>query len=181
VWIAALRAALVRLAAEVADGVIGHPMWSIEWTVDEMYPTFLEALSKAGRKREDVEVNIRPWVAINNDEAQALDDARPTMAFYGGIKQYEPFFEAHGFLDVAQKLQEGVSRGDYLGVTHLVPDEMVRTFVAVGEPDKVRERIARLDGIADSLCLALPVYGLTPDKMMAYDMAIAETFYTADA
>jgi probable F420-dependent oxidoreductase len=178
VWIAALRGALVRLAAEVADGVIGHPMWSIEWTVDEMYPTFLEALSKAGREREDVEVNIWPWVAINTDEAQAIEDSRPTMAFYGGIKQYEPFFEAHGFLEVARKLQEGVSQGDYLGVAHLVPDEMVRAFVAVGEPDKVRERIARLDGVADSLCLATPVYGLGPEKMMAYDAAIAETFYT---
>ena len=179
VWIAALRGALVRLAAEIADGVVGHPMWSIEWTVDEMYPTFLEALSEAGRERENVEVNIWPWVAINTDEAQAIEDARPTMAFYGGVKQYEPFFEAHGFLDDAHKLQEGVSRGDYLGVAHLVPDEMVRTFVAVGEPDKVRERIARLDGVADSLCLVTPMYGLTPDKMMAYDAAVAQTFYNA--
>ena len=111
------------------------------------------------------------------DEAQAIDDSRPTMAFYGGIKQYEPFFEAHGFLDVARQLQEGVARGDYLGVAHLVPDEMVRAFVAVGEPDKVRERIARLDGVADSLCLVTPMYGLGPEKMMAYDAAVAETFY----
>jgi probable F420-dependent oxidoreductase len=178
IWVAALRAAIVRLAAETADGLIGHPMWSIEWTINEMYPVFEAALAKAGRKREDVEVNIWPWVAISTNEAEALDDARPTMAFYGGIKQYEPFFEAHGFLDVARKLQEGVSRGDYLGVTHLVPDEMVRTFVAVGEPDKVREQIARLDGVADSLCLVAPLYGLTPEKMIAYDIAIAETFYT---
>ncbi len=177
VWIAALRGALVRLAAEVADGVIGHPMWSIEWTVDEMYPTFLAALEKSGRQRDEVEVNIWPWVAINTDEAQAIEDSRPTMAFYGGIKQYEPFFEAHGFLDVAKKLQEGVSQGDYLGVAHLVPDEMVRAFVAVGEADKVRERIARLDGVADSLCLATPAYGLEPEQLMAYSAAIAETFY----
>jgi alkanesulfonate monooxygenase SsuD/methylene tetrahydromethanopterin reductase-like flavin-dependent oxidoreductase (luciferase family) len=177
IWIAALRGALVRLGAEMADGVIGHPMWSIEWTVDEMYPVFLEALAKAGRSRDAVEVNIWPWVAINENEAEAIDDARATMAFYGGIKQYEPFFEAHGFVDVARKLQDGVQRGDYLGVAHLVPDEMVRAFVAVGEPAKVRERIARLDGVADSLCLIPPSYGLPPDKLMGYGAAIARTFY----
>ncbi|MEJ2089704.1 MAG: LLM class flavin-dependent oxidoreductase [Gammaproteobacteria bacterium] len=178
IWIAALRAPLVRLAAEVADGVIGHPMWSVEWTLDEMYPAFLAALEKAGRQRQDIEVNIWPWVAINANEAEAIEDSRPTMAFYGGIKQYEPFFEAHGFGEVARKLQAGVQRGDFLSVASLVPDEMVRAFVGVGEPDKVRERIARLEGVADSLCLVAPAYGLPVEKVMQYTAAIAETFYS---
>lgn len=177
IWIAALRAPLVRLAGQVADGVIGHPMWSIEWTLDEMYPALLGALEKAGRSRADIEVNIWPWAAISSNEAEAIEDSRPTMAFYGGIEQYEPFFTAHGFGDVAKKLQEGVRQGDYLGVAKLVPDEMVRAFVAVGEPDKVRERIARLEGTADSVCVLPPAYALTPEKAMQYSGAIAETFY----
>ena len=177
IWIAALRAPLVRLAAQVADGVIGHPMWSIEWTLDEMYPVLLTALEKAGRSRDDIEINIWPWAAINPNEAEAIEDSRPTMAFYGGIKQYEPFFEAHGFGEVAKQLQEGVQRGDYMSVAGQVPDEMVRTFVAVGEPDKVRERIARLQGTVDSVCILPPVYGLSPEKAMFYSGTIAQTFY----
>ncbi len=31
IWIAALRAPMVRVAARIGDGLIGHPMWSIEW------------------------------------------------------------------------------------------------------------------------------------------------------
>jgi probable F420-dependent oxidoreductase len=177
VWIAALRAPMVRLAAQVGDGVIGHPMWSIEWTLDEMYPALLAELEKAGRSRSDIEVNIWPWAAINHDEAEAIEDSRPTMAFYGGIKQYESFFEAHGFGDVARKLQEGVQRGDFLGVAKLVPDEMVRAFVAVGEPDKVKERISRLEGTADSVAIVPPLYAGTPEKAMFYMGMIAETFY----
>ena len=177
IWIAALRAPLVRLAAQVADGVIGHPMWSIEWTLDEMYPVLLTALEKAGRSRDDIEINIWSWAAINPNEAEAIEDSRPTMAFYGGIKQYEPFFEAHGFGEVAKQLQEGVQRGDYMSVAGQVPDEMVRTFVAVGEPDKVRERIARLEGTVDSVCILPPVYGLSPEKAMFYSGTIAQTFY----
>ena len=86
-------------------------------------------------------------------------------------------FEAHGYLDVARKLQEGVQRGDYRSVAHLVPDEMVRTFVTLGEPEKVRERIAKLDGLADSLCIVPPVYALPPEKALFYAGMIAQTFY----
>jgi len=176
IWIAALRAALVRLAAEVADGLIGHPMWSVEWSLDTMRPEFESALATAGRRREQVEVNLWPWVAPNDDEAAAIEDARPTMAFYGGVKQYEPFFEAHGFGAVARQLQAGVQRGDYLSVAHLVPDEMVRTFVAVGKPEKVRERVERLWAFADSLCPVAPVYALSFEKLAYYSEQIATTF-----
>ncbi len=176
IWIAALRAPMVRMAAEIGDGLIGHPMWSIEWAVEKMAPELDAMLAKAGRRREDIEVNLWPWAAPNPNEAEAIEDSRATMAFYGGVAQYESFFEAHGFLDVARKLQEGVKRGDYRSVAHLVPDEMVRTFVAIGEPAKVRERIERLHGVADSLCVVPPAYGLSPQKALYYAGAIAQTF-----
>ncbi len=177
IWIAALRAPMVRLAAEIGDGLIGHPMWSVEWAVEHMRRELEAALAKAGRRREDIEVNLWPWAAPNPNEAEAIDDARPTMAFYGGAKQYESFFEAHGFLDVARKPQEGVKRGDYRSVAHLVPDEMVRTFVAVGGPEKVRERIERYASVADSLCIVPPVYALSLEKILQYVGLIADTFY----
>jgi probable F420-dependent oxidoreductase len=177
IWIAALRAPLVRLAGEVADGLIGHPMWSVHWACERMRPELEGVLARCGRRREDVEVNLWVWAAPNRNEAEALDDARPTMAFYGGVAQYEPFFAAHGFADVAKKLQVGVQHGDYRTVASLVPDEMVRTFVAVGEPDKVREHINALWTFADSICIVPPVYTLPPEKLMGYGAAIAETFY----
>jgi len=176
IWIAALRAPMVRLAARIGDGVIGHPMWSIEWALERMAPELHAALAEAGRRRAEIEVSLWPWVAPGPDEAEAIEDARPTIAFYGGVAQYESFFEAHGFLEVARKLQAGVQRGDYRSLAHLVPDEMVRTFVAVGEPAKVRERVARLEGVADSLCPVPPAYALGPDKALRYAAAIAETF-----
>jgi probable F420-dependent oxidoreductase len=176
IWIAALRAPLVRLAAEIGDGLIGHPMWSVEWALDQMQREFTVALAAAGRRRDQVEVNLWPWVAPHDNEAEATQDARPTMAFYGGIKQYEPFFEAHGFGAVARQLQAGVRRGDYLSVAHLVPDDMVRTFVGVGKPEKVRERVERLWTFADSLCPVAPVYALSTEKLAYYSEQIAQTF-----
>jgi len=62
-------------------------------------------------------------------------------------------------------------------VAHLVPDEMVRTFVALGPPEKVREQIEPFWSFADSLCPVPPVYTLSPQKLLYYTQAIADTFY----
>lgn len=178
IWIAALRSKMVQLAAEIGDGLIGHPMWSIQWTLEHMRPQFEAALAGAGRRRSDIEVNLWYWAAPGPNVREAIDDSRPTMAFYGGIAQYEPFFAAHGFADVAKKLQQAVQRGDYRSAASLVPDEMVRTFVAVGSDDEIRERFAAIGDFADSLCIVPPVYTLSPEKAMAYGMGIAQALYT---
>ncbi|MBI5505303.1 MAG: LLM class flavin-dependent oxidoreductase [Deltaproteobacteria bacterium] len=177
IWIAALRSKMVQLAAEVGDGLIGHPMWSIQWTLEHMRPQFEAALAGAGRRRSDVEVNLWYWAAPGPDLRQAIEDSRPTMAFYGGIAQYEPFFAAHGFGDVAKRLQQAVQRGDYRSAAGLVPDEMVRTFVAVGSDDAIRERFAAIGDFADSLCVVPPAYTLSAEKTMAYGMGIAQALY----
>jgi probable F420-dependent oxidoreductase len=177
IWIAALRGPLVSLAAEIGDGVIGHYIWSIEWLRDQIPDYLKRGLDRGGKQRSDVHFNAWLAVAINNNRAEAINDARPTVAFYAGIEQYEPFFAAHGFGDVAKQLQEGVKRGDYLGVAKLVPDEMAQTFVVCGTADEVRKRIEPAWAVVDSMTLAPPAYGLEPAKILSYAGAIAATFY----
>jgi probable F420-dependent oxidoreductase len=177
IWIAALRTPLIRLAGEIADGVIGHPIWSIEWATTKVMDDLKAGLAKGGKQRSDVEFNMWLFVAINDDRKQAIEDARATVAFYGGVAQYEPYFEAHGFGKEARALQEGVKRGDYLGVKHLVTDEMAQTFVVCGTADEVRARVERIWDAADSATLVPPSYGLDAGALMAYASRIATTFY----
>jgi alkanesulfonate monooxygenase SsuD/methylene tetrahydromethanopterin reductase-like flavin-dependent oxidoreductase (luciferase family) len=177
IWIAALRGPLLSLAADIGDGVMGHPIWSIPWATTKMPEALERGLKRGGKQRSDIEVSVWPWVAISNDKAEAINDARPTLAFYAGVAQYEEYFAAHGFREEARRLQEGVKRGDYAGVAHLVPDEMVETFVVCGSPDEVRKKVEPLWEVADSLCPVPPVYTLPPEKLMAYAGAIASTFY----
>ncbi|MBK7125272.1 MAG: LLM class flavin-dependent oxidoreductase [Dehalococcoidia bacterium] len=178
IWVAGLRQPILKLGAEVADGVIGHPIWSIEWATTKVIDDISAGLAKAGRKRSDIEFNVWLFVAPNNDRKQAIEDAKATVAFYAGVEQYEAYFAAHGFGKEARLLQEGVKRGDYLGVKHLVPDEMAQTFVVCGTPDEVRARVAKVWEVADSACLNPPIYALEPEQVMAYGMAIAQLFYT---
>ena len=177
IWIAGLRGPLVSLAAEIADGVMGHAIWSTRWATNEGPEAIKRGLARAGKRRSDIEVNLWPLVMINNVRTDAINDSRSTIAFYAGMTQYEEYFAAHGFRKEAQRLQEGVKRGDYLGVAHLVPDEMVETFVICGPAAEVRKRIEPLWDVANSLCPVPAPYGLPAQKVLAYGGAIASTFY----
>jgi len=177
IWVAALRGPAVQLAAEVADGVMGHPMWSLDWAVERIQPDLARGLARSGRRREDVDLNLWLWCAPDADESTAIEDARPTVAFYAGVAQYESFFAAHGFRDEARRLQECVRRRDVLDHGALVPDDMVRAFVICGKKDAVRERIERAWSVADSLVLLPPAYALPVERQIHYMTGIAELFY----
>jgi alkanesulfonate monooxygenase SsuD/methylene tetrahydromethanopterin reductase-like flavin-dependent oxidoreductase (luciferase family) len=176
IWLAAMREKLTRMAVEIGDGVIGHPMWSVEWALNEMKPAIEDELQKCNKVRSDIEISIWPFAAINPNEQEALDDARPTVAFYAGAAPYEIVFEKQGFLNEARALQTAVAEEGFLAASRLVPDEMVRAFVAVGSPDKVRERIEPIWQLADSICVSPPTYALTPEKLQYYSDMIASTF-----
>ena len=169
IWVAALREKLVRLAAEIADGVIGHPMWSVDWTVNHMAPAFLDELQKQGRDRKDVCVSIWPWVAINDDKVQAIEDARSTVAYYASAAQYESFWEMNGFGEQARACQAGIEADKNISsFYHHVPDEMVEAFVATGSIEEVAEHLEPLWSVADNLCPAPPMWNLPPETVQLY-------------
>ena len=178
IWIAALRGPLVSMAAEISDGVIGHPIWSIRWLQEKIPAPLKKGLDRGSKQRSDIEFNAWLFVAINNDRKEAVNDARATVSFYAGVEQYEEFFAWHGFQKEAKVLQEAVKRGDYLGAADQVPEEMAETFVVCGTADEVRKKIEPAWGVVDSLTLVPPAYGLPPDKLLAYVGSIGNTFYS---
>jgi alkanesulfonate monooxygenase SsuD/methylene tetrahydromethanopterin reductase-like flavin-dependent oxidoreductase (luciferase family) len=170
IWIAALRGKLAAAALEVSDGLMVHALWSADY-LQEQAPVIAATLAKAGKKRTDVEVQAWPWVAINDNKQQAIDDARPTVAGYCGIKEYEPFFASSGFEKEAALLREGDQR-DSLAVKHLVPDEMVEAFVACGSVEQVLERLEPLWPVVDSVCPMAPYRHFTQEQHLFYGAGI---------
>ncbi|MET0153720.1 MAG: LLM class flavin-dependent oxidoreductase [Candidatus Binatia bacterium] len=181
IYLPALFESSIRLAAEIGDGLAGHPVWSLRWVDNEVRRLLDEGLAAAGRKREGFHVNLWSYVAIDADKRRAIDDARGTLAFYSGIAQYERYFAAHGFGDAARAVAAATAKGDLLAARAAVPDEMVTTFMVAGTRDEVRERIEKLGRAADSLTLVPPGTGgtLPGERVRAYQQAIVETFYPA--
>jgi probable F420-dependent oxidoreductase len=177
IWLPALFESTVRLAAEVGDGLIGHPVWSARWVSNEVTRNLDAALAKAGRKRADLKINLWIYTAINKDRQRAIDDARSTVAVYAQIAQYEKYFAAHGFGEQARAIAAAAARKDFVAMRKAVPDEMVTTFALVGTPEECRERIEEFWKLADSITLTPPNAMLDGATIAGYQKAIADTFY----
>lgn len=172
IWIAALKDKLTSLALEIGDGLIVHALWTVDYTMAKK--PFIEAeLARFGRKRSDIEINAWPWVAINDDKQQAIDDCRPTVAGYAGFKEYENFFDTVGFGDEARACQLAVGEhGDVSRVIGNVSDEMVQAFVKCGPVDEVLDAIEPFWEVVDSLCPMTPYRDVPEDKLLAYNEGI---------
>ncbi len=169
IWIAALKDKLTSMALEIGDGLMVHALWTVDYTVAKK--PFIEAeLARFGRKRSDVEVNAWPWIAINDDKQQAINDSRATVAAYVGYKEYEAFFDAIGFGDEARACQlAGGEHGDVSRVIKNVSDEMVEAFVKCGPVDEVLEKIEPFWDVVDSLCPMTPYRDLTMEQLTMYN------------
>ena len=172
IWIAALKDKLTSTALEIADGLMVHALWTVDYTVSRK--PFLEAeLARFGRQRSDIEINAWPWVAINDDKQQAIDDSRATVAAYVGYKEYEPFFDALGFGDEARACQlAGGEHGDVSGVIGNVSDAMVEAFVKCGPVDEVLDALEPFWGVVDSRCPMTPYRDLTMEQLTQYNGGI---------
>jgi hypothetical protein len=117
-------------------------------------------------------------VAINDDKAEAVQDARATVAFYAGLAQYTEIFTEHGFGKEAAACAAAVERKDMAGAIEAVTPEMAQTFVMCGSVDEVRKTVEKVWDVADSYTLCGPLVGLPMDKVLGYITRIAETFYS---
>jgi probable F420-dependent oxidoreductase len=178
IWLAANQLALTRLAGELCDGFIDHPIHGPQWTLTKGRDALAEGLRRGGRERSDIHWNCWLWVVQNDDRAEALADARATVAFYAGLEQYEPMFAAMGFGQEAQACSAALARKDLGGWVGAISDEMVETFVILGSVDECRKRVEEVWDLADSFCLVPPVGGLPPEKVAHYAGRIAEAFYS---
>lgn len=169
IWIAALKDKLTSLALEIGDGLMVHALWTVDYTVARK-PFIAAELARFGRKRSEVEINAWPWIAINEDKQQAINDSRATVAAYVGYKEYEAFFDALGFGDEARACQLAAGEhGDVSSVIDNVSDEMVEAFVKCGPVDEVLEKIEPFWDVVDSLCPMTPYRDLTMEQLTMYN------------
>jgi len=180
IWVAALRERLCELAGAKADGLIGHPVWSTEWTLGPAMDALARGAASAGRDPAGVHLQLWVTASVDRDPAEAVRRARGNMAFYGGIAQYRPFFAAHGFGDVVDRLIDARRSQPVARCVDLVPEAMARTFVLCGDRDDVSVQLERLWGRADSMVVRPPSWGLDPADYAAR-MAELETMLLGPA
>jgi probable F420-dependent oxidoreductase len=176
IYTAAVREGMARMAGDVADGLIGHPMCSLRWLDEVVVANFEQGLERSGRARTDLDFIPTVCCAISDDEEAAYDAARKTICFYATVRTYMPLWEMHGFGDAATAVGDAFRAGDFAAMPGHVPNEMVDAYCASGPLDRVRERVEAVAERADGIVLTPPTYFISPEELAEYQRRIVASF-----
>ncbi len=137
IYMGGVNVRMVEAAGAVADGLVGHPLFTPEYTRDVVRPALARGAERAGRAAP---VPIAGYVtcSVDEDGEAARRAARAIVAFNSTVKTYRPILSHHGFDAAADQIREAWQRGDFEGMAAAVSDEMVDTIALAGTPAQVR-------------------------------------------
>jgi probable F420-dependent oxidoreductase len=177
VYLPAIFEKACEQAGMIADGLLGHPLWTTEWLKERVDKNVTEGLEKASRNRGDLDINLMMFVVINENRAEAISDARANIAFYTQSPQYMRYFDAIGFGKEAAAIQAAFAVQDYAAMAEACPDEMVTAITILGSANDVRDQVSARTEFANSITPVVPQFGIEPDKAAVYRQRIANLFY----
>lgn len=159
--VGALNEGMLRLAGEVADGVLLNylPAAHVPWSV--------------ARVREGGPATIYAYVHVGvvDDRDAALEAARRDLFSYAVVDAYARNFERAGFADEVAEVRARHADGDREGALAAVSERMIDSIDITGDSDRVHRAVqAYLDaGVEVPVVMPLP-WG--PDRRAAAEATV---------
>ncbi|MEX2196684.1 MAG: LLM class flavin-dependent oxidoreductase [Thermoleophilaceae bacterium] len=143
IYIAGLSPAMLRLAGEVADGVI---LWlcTPPYITDVVIPEVTKGRERAGKPLEGFDIVAAVPSAVTGEPEEARDKLRGDLIPYFNLPFYRAMIERSGFEDEVEAAQAS--------------DRFIQTLAAIGSAEEVVAGVERyLDAGATSPCVgAIP-------------------------
>ncbi len=145
IYIGATGPRMLELAGEIADGVVLNYVVSTDYIRDAV-ARVAEGAARAGRQLDDID---RPELIVcslsDDDPDEALMVGKSLVAYYLGTEPH--IMEASGadpaLVDhVREIVGWPATEADYRRAAHLIPDELVRSLMAVGTAAQCRDKVA---------------------------------------
>jgi probable F420-dependent oxidoreductase len=151
---------MVRLAAEVADGLLVMPFNTAGHFRERTVPAIEEGLARSGRKRSELTVTGEVIVCCGRTEEE-MDAARTAgrwlLSFYASTPAYRPVLEVEGWEDLQPELNLLSKSGRWEEMPAMIDDTMLAALAAVGSPVQVAaDIVARFGGHADRVGFYTP-------------------------
>jgi probable F420-dependent oxidoreductase len=130
--IAALRDRMVRLAAEIGDGLFCNflPLSGVGHVVEQA--------------RGTSEIACR-FFCLAGPEDAALGMAKWMFTAYGTTPVYAEFFRSLGWAEKLDPMLEAWNAGDRKRALELCPEDLVREIFVLGPPEAMKERLAEFE------------------------------------
>lgn len=176
VYLAGVNKIMVRSAAELADGLVGHPLYSRRYIAEVVTPAVEEGLRRSGRERDSFDLASYVTVAIAEDGDVAREEARRQIGFYATALTYEAILNLHGWTQEKQTIRAAFQSFNVPAMTAAVSDEMVAQMAVAGTPTECREQLTAYEGLLDHALLCPPSFGVRPERLSESYRLIIETF-----
>jgi probable F420-dependent oxidoreductase len=158
IFMAGVNPRMIEAAGRVADGLVGHPLFTAEYVREVARPALAKGAEHAGRDRA---IPIAGYLtcSVDEDREAARTAARAIVAFNSTVKTYEVVHRLHGFEPHVERIRAAWKGGDFGAMAAAVPDEMLDAIALAGTPDEVRERFAeRWAGVYERTLLWPPAF-----------------------
>jgi probable F420-dependent oxidoreductase len=167
IYVAGVNRGMIRTAAAVADGLVGHPVYTRKYIREHVLPEL-----------EGSRCQLAPYVvcSISDDVEEARREARAQVAFYYSTKLYHTILDAHGWRPAGEEIAAAFRRLDFAAMAAAVSDEMLDAIAIAGRPAEVRDRLKQWEGLSDQALLYPPTIGASPERVRENLVAITETF-----
>ncbi len=156
IWIAALGPKAMRLAGEVADGVLLN--WCPPERVVFARGRIREGAEAAGRDPADVTVAVYVRACIEHDEDVALPALAAAAAQYASYPAYRRQFEAVGLGAEAAAAARALAEG----LPQTAPEALVRAVCLLGDADEAGRGLQAYRDAGADLPVVYPVPALEP-------------------
>jgi probable F420-dependent oxidoreductase len=165
IYTAGVNPRMVETAGRVADGLLGHTLFTPEHIEAVIKPAIAKGAAHAGRDPAKVAVASLVFAAVHDDAEVARREVAAQIAFYASAKSYGSLLEAIGFGAVGAAIRDAFARGDHAAMVAAVPDAMVDALAVAGTPADVRDGLRRYEGVLDHAILYTPSFGLAPERV----------------
>ena len=142
IYVAALSPNMLRLAGEVADGVM---LWlcNPDYIRAVVVPAVTEGRERAGKTLDGFDVVAAVPTALTDDPDAARTTMRQDLIPYASLPFYRSMLERSGFGDEITAFDEGMQAGDVERAKAGLSDRLLGALAGIGSADDVRAAVQR--------------------------------------
>ena len=141
IYVAALRPGMLKVAGEVADGVILN--WLSAQDVPRVVAVVREAAAAAGRDPDTVEITARLLINADPPGPDADTGVRRHVTTYLNVPVYRAYQEWLGRGEALGAMWEAWARGDRRAAVAAVPERVMADLILRGSRAEIREHVER--------------------------------------
>lgn len=157
-YVAALSPGMLRLAGEIADGVV---LWlcNPDYIRDTVLPEVTAGRERAGKSMAGFDVVAAVPSAVTDEPEAARGRLRGDLITYFSLPFYRAMLERSGFEEDIAGFDAGMQKGDAEAATGAISDGFLQTLAAVGSADDAKGTVrGYLEAGATSPCVG-PIPG----------------------